>query len=381
MLNGSLEDFPLADVLRLLSLTSKTGRLSMEAEGRIGRVDLLDGRVRDASGDARRVVLARRILGAGVTDSDTLLAAFGDREALPTDLQLARHLVARADVDAGVLAELVREQTVDAVFDLMRWEHGIFRFETAVVDDRGPSALDLALAADELLDEVARRLDAWPSLTERTGPLGGVVSIRRPSRDRAEVALPPDGWTLLGLVDGRRTLAQLVDLCGQGEYRTRRSLGALLDEGVVAVGASDGLGAAERLVRDHAALAARETALTGDLPMGRPAAATTDQTPAAVAAVPSVPAPAPAPARAPAVPSVPSAAPAPVEPSGPATPATPTTPATPATPATPQTSAVDDGPEPGVRQLRTRVRDGRLRTDPSVDEDLVTRLIEGVEAL
>jgi hypothetical protein len=42
--------------------------------------------------------------------------------------------------------------------------------------------------------------------------------------------------------------------------------------------------------------------------------------------------------------------------------------------------AQSDAPA-GTRPLRTRVRTERLRTDPNVDEDLVDRLIEGVEGL
>jgi hypothetical protein len=48
---------------------------------------------------------------------------------MPTDLELARHLVEGDLLDAGVVADLAREQVIDALFALLRWEDGAFRFE------------------------------------------------------------------------------------------------------------------------------------------------------------------------------------------------------------------------------------------------------------
>jgi hypothetical protein len=41
----------------------------------------------------------------------------------------------------------------------------------------------------------------------------------------------------------------------------------------------------------------------------------------------------------------------------------------------------DDESKPSVTPLRAKVRRDLLRTDPGIDEDLVQRLIDGVESL
>jgi hypothetical protein len=375
VLEGDLTDFTLPDVLRLLAFTGKTGRLTIEADGTCGRLDLRAGRVRDVSADAARLPLARRLLGLGVLGGGALSELLEAREALPTDLDLARDLVAGGLVDASLLTPLLVEQTTDAAFDLFRWSTGSFRF-TGAPDIEDAEGLEPALAIDELVDEVTERLEAWADLVLRTGPLDAVVTITRPD-DEADggtsVALGPEGWGLLALVDGRRTVADLVSLSGQGEYATRRILASLRDEGVVSVGEPEASGPIEQLLADHRSLADLERSLAGGTPTQarEPRRRTSPPRTAAVTLPPpdlapetatSVSAPAPASVAAPT--PVPTPAPVPA--------------------ATRGSAATSTGPLSGsgrVRQLRTTVRDERLRTDPTVDADLVDRLIEGVEAL
>jgi hypothetical protein len=375
VLEGHLGDFTLPDILRLLSFTAKSGRLVMRADHAAGRIDLVDGRIRDASADADRLPLARRLLGGGLVTGGDLRGALEGRSELPTDLEFARGLVSAGVLDAGSLAEVLREQTVDAVFDLLRWTDGSFRFDGFAVQRDG-SLSELAASVDEVLEEATRRLDAWANIAERTGADSSVVTISRPTRDREEVALPPDGWGLLSLVDGRRTVLDLVRLSGQGQYRTRRTLGALLDEGVVTVGATGGPGQVEKLVADHRALAAIESRLD----------------PVASNAVPAPEAPAPTPDTRP---STDGRTPAdPVD--APATEHDRASDAGTSDPVSEQVTAPDaeqeaapmtaetteeDPNDAAVTPLRAKVRSERLRTDPSVDADLVKRLIDGVEGL
>jgi hypothetical protein len=389
VLEGNLADFTLPDILRLLAATSKTGRLALVRDGASGRVDLVDGRLRDASAAADRVSIARRLFGAGLVSAEDLVAAIEGCGGLPTDAEVAAALAADGKLEKGALAEVVREQTVDAVFDLLRWRDGNFRFDRSedVVPDARP--LELALALDEVLSEAASRLEVWPSVEERTGGLDAVVTIVRPGGGRSQVSLPPDGWTLLSFVDGQRSLAELAHLTGQGEFRTRRTLVALLDEGVVSIGDAGGPGHVDQLLVGHKRLSALESSLAGtggaavpparrdhdpSRPVTAPAVA---GSPRADSSLPAAPTPSPQPAAS----STPPA-------TGPAQP--------PAAARRPGTPSVPERTRPGPVTVRNdevaaatasapegppAPRGGRLRTDPTVDPDLVRRLIDGVESL
>lgn len=397
MLEGRLGDFTLPDILRLLAFTGKSGRLWVSGAGVDARVDVLEGRLRDASADAARLGLARRLLGQDLIDADTLGDALASLDELPTDLELARRLADSEALDTALLGDLAREQVVDALFELLRRTDGRFRFEAGMTESRGPSLLDLALPVDDVLDEVGRRLEAHAAIDERTGSADAVVTISRPGRERAEVGLSPEGWTLLALVDGHRTVGDLVRLSGQGDYRTRRTLASLMDEGIVTVGDPESLPPGERLLAAHRALEAHETHLSGlgtgpRKPAPGPAA---PDAPSAPAASPAEPPVASAEVALPATPAGPATEPGPAEtPSGAVTeraaPAARTPGVRPAeaTQGTEETGTSEDDTDaaqeptpPGVTSLRARARPARVRTDPEVDEDLVQRLIDGVESL
>jgi hypothetical protein len=374
VLEGELEDFTLPDILRLLAATSKTGRLALQHEGAAGRVDLSDGRVREATADGERLAIARRLLGAGLVTADDLEEVLRGHDVLPSDLELARGVARAGVVESGTLAEVVREQTVDAVFDLLRWRAGSFRFDGDPLDARSDQVLDLAVPVEEVLSEAFARLESWPAVAERTGDGGAVVTISRPRGERAPFSLPPDAWALLSFVDGRRTVTELAHLSGQGEFRTRRTLGAMLDEGVVAVGAQGGPSHVERLLAAHGRLATLEHALRRR-PVGADPATVTDTMVA--------PAPPASCTISVAAPDAPDSAPT-VDGTRPA-----------ASRALGLRS--DDLRQPGRASVRSEERSAatmaepalvpsasrgaRLRTEPPLDADLVRRLIDGVESL
>jgi hypothetical protein len=205
------------------------------------------------------------------------------------------------------------------------------------------------------------------------------------------VSLSGAAWELLTLVAGRRTLGELIDLAGQGEFSTRSTLTELRHQGIVLVGAPGEPGPVAQRVADHAVVVELERA-AGALPDAdaAPQAAVADRraAPRVSVAPPSTPSEAPASVSEPeaaAVPAVPPPSteavqlPPPVADPAVATPQLPR-----ATPAA-TTRPAPAFPEPvlagQVRQLRTTVRGERLHADLDLDETLVTRLIEGVEAL
>jgi hypothetical protein len=229
-LEGSLDAFSLPDIFQLLSYTKKTGTLHLRREGQHGVVHLRDGHVTGGRGDAECQALGRRVVGAGLVDDEALADAV-EKVLDEPGSGLGRALAETGRLDAHVLTALASEQATDAVFELLRWPDGDFAF---VVDEADPDDLGAALQVEEVVAEGRRRLETWATMTEKVPSTTAVVSlVPSPSSDPV---LSRDEWALLSLVDGNRSVGDLVTLSGTGEYVVVCALAALAERGLVVVG-------------------------------------------------------------------------------------------------------------------------------------------------
>lgn len=243
---GTLDVFGLPDLFHLLARTGKTGTLSVTAAaGRHGGVAFIDGVIVGADADPQRTGLARRLVGCGVVDDGALTAAL-DRAGGPTGVVTAlRELGA---VDAAVLAEVGREHVIDVVFDLVRWVDGSFALQ---VDRPAVEVPEVSVSVEEVVSEVDRRLAEWarvaPLVPSTSAAVGLALAIGGET-----VQLGASEWALLALLDGHRTVADLVVLTGRGEYAIGCALAALVQRGLVTVGSAP----ARELTRRQALLGA-----------------------------------------------------------------------------------------------------------------------------
>ncbi len=389
MLEGDLGDFTLPEILQLLGFTKKSGRLRLHGPWTAGCMILADGELMDVSADVARVGVVRRLLGRGHLDVGPIEQALSDVEELPCDRRLLSQLVASDVLDADIATDVGRAQTLDQLTELLRWTQGSFRFD-ADPDAADGIDLDLDLSTEELLATATERLSAWDELTERIGAADQVVTLASPTPPR-DVTVPADGWTLLPFVDGRRTVEDLVELAGRGPFDTRQTLMELIDLGIVAL-----VEPGDLADDDRSEALARIAAIEAEHHPGAAveAAAAFGKNPAEAAAGPDLPPPPPPAADATNVGEashleVPDqdgtgepmtgVADAPADPDS-------------AQDASRELSALDgeasggdDAGDAGAgtqpRPLVATVRPERLQTDPNIDEELVSKLIDGVKEL
>jgi hypothetical protein len=404
-LEGSLDAFSLPDVFQLLSLTKKSGGLHL-TDGQVrGVVSFADGSVTGASADSDRQSLARRLVGIGVVDDAALRRAI--ERASNDRVGIARALVEAGAIDAETVRALAAEQTVDAVFDLLRWSEGDFAF---ALDEANPDDVGIALPADQVVAEATRRRQMWDSAS-KVIPSPDVVLVM-PVVLPNDPTVTRDEWALLALVDGARTVGELVDLSGAGQFSVVSALAALVQRGMLAIRDEDAPDHVALVRRRQVALSALEAVAAPALaePAPEPAAAATSvpHAPAAPAvAEPAAPVPAPAVAAATppeaAAPAAEVAAPAAAPPV-----AVPPTPE-PSPAPTPGLSRVGGAhvpqnvvpprPEPIPSRRQPEYPDGGLvkdrppvvqgaavakpaiERDPSVNRSLLLKLIAGVKGL
>ena len=387
MLEGTLESFALPDVFQLLALTKKTGTLRLRRSGGDGRVLLQDGQVVFAGSSSDRLALGRRLVGAGLLSTDGLRQALEQqrraREA-GEGTRIGRILVELGEIDEDTLETFVREQIQDAVFDLMRWPDGSFSFDEREDDSLAQEPIQLAVSVENLIMEGSRRLEEWEQVRRKIPDLDAVVGMAPvvSEGDTVDVNLQPDEWRLLTVVDGRRSVRELVDLFGQGEFHLCRILYGMVASGLLVVQpAADGGPVSDLLVQRQLLRDLEEAAERAAAETSRPASP------------PSRPETAPAPAATPRE-APPAASPSPRERSSPASPSRPATPSSRPS-AAPQGPRESNPPRPVEQPTATARRSPEARggddqprperppltADPDLSADLVQRLIDGVKEL
>ena len=193
LLEGSLHELALADVLQLLELGRRTGVLRVEDESRglSGDVALADGAVTGARLGAR----------AATRDADV--------QAIVCAL-----LEARVGRFAFVPAFESREQT----------------------PERTPVR---RVRVEAILVEAARRADEWARLADLV-PHPAAVPTLADEGAAEPLTLDARQWALLAEVDGSRDVVALAAALGRDPLELAGALGELARLGLVACGASPG---------------------------------------------------------------------------------------------------------------------------------------------
>jgi hypothetical protein len=236
-LEGSLDAFSLPDIFSLLSMTKKTGGLHLRRPGQHGVVWLGDGLITGGASNLSKLSLGRRLAGSGLV-ADSHLSAAVDEVGRSGDVGLARALRDSRAIDEGELHTVVCEHVVDTVFDLMRWPDGEFEF---VIDEPNVDDVGVAREVEEVVAEARQRLDNWTGIDERVATSTTVLSLALDLNEDPQ--LQNDEWDLIALIDGHRTVADLVAICGRGEYAVVVALAELVGRGLVRTDDSDGVAA------------------------------------------------------------------------------------------------------------------------------------------
>ena len=231
MLKGSLEDFGLSDILRLLSFTKKTGRLETYGGAGDGRVFFRDGEVYFAQSSLKKEPLGQKLVRSGALSEPQLRKAL-DLHAT-TGERVGEILLQGGAISEEQLSAAVREQIEDAVFDLLRWEVGEFVFEP---HERFTVEIPISVSVENLIVEASRRLDELDVIRRRIPSPDVVLAVApTPPEGAKQINITPAEWRLLVLVDGMRTVEEIVDVAGLDEFSGLRTLHGLLASGLVDV--------------------------------------------------------------------------------------------------------------------------------------------------
>ncbi len=266
-LEGPLKDLHIQDVFQLLDLGRKSGVLRVTSELRqtAATVCFERGGVVGASLGSDPQPIGARLVRLGKINVEQLhhgrsLQSGGDGRRLG-DILVSIGALSRRELDRQLKAQIE-----EAVFDLLGWTEGYFRFEEGMPCQAAVEA-PVRSPTEALLMEGARRLDEWSRIGSTVSHLGLVPRLPEAEQNgSAPLDLIPFEWEVLAAVDGERDLHALAEVLGRSEFEVARTVYGLTAAGVVVLGDPDRAGLEPEPGRDPAALLvpAREALAQGE---------------------------------------------------------------------------------------------------------------------
>jgi tetratricopeptide (TPR) repeat protein len=230
-IEGSLADVSLADICQLLSLGRKTGCMTITDRSNFGYIYFKNGRVIYASILNRPDRLGDTLVKNGVIQAEDLTRAVAEQSRQGSK-RLGEILVDSSALSQEELEKWITVQIEEAVYYLFTWNQGSFNFNP----DEAPGEHQLfqvSLNADGLLMEGARRVDEWSMIEKKVPSMDLLFKMVRDPKEQADVELSANQKKLLPLLDGSRTVTDLVRDSGLVEFDTGKALYELIQAGFV----------------------------------------------------------------------------------------------------------------------------------------------------
>ena len=208
---GQVQRVETPDLLTFVNLGRRTGLLEMERPDQSTRIFFLQGDpvFANSTRDGLRLGdLLRRVGKVSPRDLERCASrqrGAGDR--------IGQALVAERLLTEDELRSFLKIQVSEVIFDTFTWGEGTFAFYDDVTHPPNATTIDMNL--QNLLMEGVRRLDERDRLADAFPDHDVLVeSLANPEWVKDKMSLTPEEWSVLFLVDGRRSLEEICLLAG-----------------------------------------------------------------------------------------------------------------------------------------------------------------------
>ena len=205
VLQGSLAAFKLPDVLTLLGNGRKSGTLVLHGDGRHSYVLFDQGSLVFAGSDQEKLRLGavllrkKKITREQHQQIDAIMTRQGGRYG---ELAIQKGILTESQ-----LRDFLKVQASEVVFDAFVWSEGTFEFRDEL--QLPEHAVTIAVDLPNLIMEGSRRIQEWEQCSKLL-PDDSIVFrvVVTPKDDK--ITLTAAEWKILFLINGQRTLADLV---------------------------------------------------------------------------------------------------------------------------------------------------------------------------
>ena len=123
------------------------------------------------------------------------------------------------------------KEGVSAIYQLLKWREGKFAF----LKDMAPSQRTIHEDLQNLLLEGLRQIDEFNVLQDQLPSPETILYLERDSQKTDEIRMTQPEWKMLALVNGRRSLREVIEVSGRDESDAGRIVYGLLIAGLITV--------------------------------------------------------------------------------------------------------------------------------------------------
>jgi hypothetical protein len=242
-LQGNLRDFSITEILQLIGQQLKTGILKVHKGKKMIEVYFVDGMIVHVFSNYRgkQDLLGEILLKSQyVTQEqlDRVLKIQRETHKYLGEIFVELQLLTKEDV-----LKVISAQIYETIYDLFWWEEGEFSFDLERVESY--KKVPFALSTEQVLLNILRMVDEWseiekkiysPNLLLRKTSLGeggsaGTLTLANKLRKE----LTAEQELIFELVDGTRTVQDIIDRSLLGRFNGSEILAYLLDVGLIEV--------------------------------------------------------------------------------------------------------------------------------------------------
>lgn len=221
-LAGNLQTVAFPDILQLLATGKKTGLLEISTNSRQKEVAFKGGNIIFASSvNSNEDLLGNTLLKRGkISKADLDRAIVLHKQ---TGRQLGTTLIDMNLFDKQEIAECLKLQIEEIVYNLFSWRDGNFSFHEGTAPKNAPFLLELNTVS--VIMEGTRRIDEWLEIQKILPPDDVLLALASsPKINGDEITLSVEEFQIMSLINGERTIPDLINISVFGEFVTCRAI-------------------------------------------------------------------------------------------------------------------------------------------------------------
>ena len=228
-LQGDFEGLTLASILQLLCNDQKTGVLTVSCEEEETRVFFDQGTIVYASASLREARLGFLLRTDGIISAQQLKKCLA--LAKEEKMHLGKILVDKGYISLDTLKKYNTRQVEAILYNLLFWKKGRFEYKDAKLNLAG--MIVTQLNPMKLILEASRRIDELSVLKKFIPSDRLVFKMSGKVQSKEEIKLNANEWRILSLIDGTRTVRQIITESGYDEFAVYKIFFSVIPSGLI----------------------------------------------------------------------------------------------------------------------------------------------------